>query len=671
MDHTEAHSTISAPVINSSVEKIGKKSLAIRITLNFFIYLTCYLVFFILKKKGFIYDVNYIKFLPIMIAGWGLGSLLSRKFRIKPEHILLVRLKRYYISLVVALGTIAILLLQTELSISRFVVVGSLISAFLIEAGIELLKMNGKIEIPKLDRGSISYTLLIIDFLLLTFILFYLYEKRYLVENLDENQIILVVCTYLSWLFAATITHQFKPFGKVFNFWKAIGVQLKFYILIIALLSIIVYVLQVPDQNSGVYLGSILLYFLLSLTVTIFLYLDKVPQKTDEIQSNFLHAYELKIPDVDTNTVPVEIIKYKLEGNFPKVSKLKSKLEFIYFKQYPEVFSFLERKLDLSTFDIDRTSVFRSADPYNVSTLLENHLELFINLHQLNDIRRINAYLIEINKRLIEGGVLVLNFEPIRYRYKRFFKKYPFLVANIFYLSDFIRHRVIPKLPVIRKVFFAFTKGKNRALSLAEGLGRLYYCGFEVMDLKDLDNICYVIAKKIKEPSDDKNPSYSPVIKMKRIGKNGNPIFVYKFRTMHPYSEYLQEFVYQQNQLATGGKFKDDFRITTWGKVLRRFWIDELPMITNWFKGDCKLFGVRPLSMQYNGLYHDEFRERRLKYKPGLVPPYYVDMPTNLDEIIKSEEKYLDAFDKNRSKTDFIYFWKACNNILLNKQRSR
>ncbi len=83
-----------------------------------------------------------------MIAGWGLGSLLSGKFRIKPEHILLVRLKRYYISLVVALGTIAILLLQTELSISRFVVVGSLITAFLMESGIELFKMNGKIEKP-------------------------------------------------------------------------------------------------------------------------------------------------------------------------------------------------------------------------------------------------------------------------------------------------------------------------------------------------------------------------------------------------------------------------------------------------------------------------------------------------------------------------------------------
>jgi len=670
MDHTEAHPKISAPVINSAIEKIGKKSLVIRIILNFFIFLTCYLFFFILKKKGIIYDENYIKFLPIMIAGWGLGSLLSGKFKIKQEHILLIRLKRYYMSLVVALGTIAILLLQTELNVSRFVVVGSLITAFLMESAIELLKMNGKIEKLKLDRGSISYTFLITDFLLLTFIVFYLYDRLLVIEYLDENHIILIIGTFLSWLFAAIITHQFRPFGKVFNFWRAIGVQLKFYILIFTLLATIVYILQEPDQNNAIYLGSILLYFLLSMILTIFLYLDKVPQKTDEIKSDFLHAYELKNPYVDTKSVPVEVMKYKLNGNVPIESNLKTKLEIIYFKEFPEIFSFLERKLDLSTFNIDRASILRSPDPYNVTTLPENHLELFINLHQLNDVRRVNEYFIEINKRLVSGGVFVCNFEPVRYRYKRFFKKYPFLLANIFYLGDFIKHRAIPKLPIIRKLFFAFTKGKNRAISLAEGLGRLYYCGFEVLDLKDLDNICYIVAKKIKEPSNDKNPSYSPVIKMKRIGKNGNPIFVYKFRTMHPYSEYLQKFVYQQNQLATGGKFKDDFRITTWGKVLRRFWIDELPMLFNLLKGDCKLVGVRPLSKQYFDLYDNEFRQRRIKYKPGLVPPYYADMPSNIVEILKSEETSLDAFDKNRSKTDFIYFWKACNNIIINNKRS-
>jgi lipopolysaccharide/colanic/teichoic acid biosynthesis glycosyltransferase len=139
---------------------------------------------------------------------------------------------------------------------------------------------------------------------------------------------------------------------------------------------------------------------------------------------------------------------------------------------------------------------------------------------------------------------------------------------------------------------------------------------------------------------------------------------------MHPYSEYLQEFVYENNNLEIGGKFKDDFRITAWGKLFRKFWVDELPMFLNLMKGDCKLVGVRPLSSQYLSLYDEEFRERRLNYKPGLLPPYYADMPMTIEEIQNSEKKYLEAFEKNPISTDIKYFFKALNNIVIKRQRS-
>jgi lipopolysaccharide/colanic/teichoic acid biosynthesis glycosyltransferase len=79
-------------------------------------------------------------------------------------------------------------------------------------------------------------------------------------------------------------------------------------------------------------------------------------------------------------------------------------------------------------------------------------------------------------------------------------------------------------------------------------------------------------------------------------------IYVKKFRTMHPYSEYLQEYVYHTNDLQEGGKFKDDFRVTSWGKVMRAMWIDELPQFSNFFKGELALVGVRALSEHYYSL---------------------------------------------------------------------
>ena len=47
---------------------------------------------------------------------------------------------------------------------------------------------------------------------------------------------------------------------------------------------------------------------------------------------------------------------------------------------------------------------------------------------------------------------------------------------------------------------------------------------------------------KIKQPLLDKNPSYGIIYRKKAIGKNGKIIYVYKFRTMHPYAEYIQNY---------------------------------------------------------------------------------------------------------------------------------
>jgi hypothetical protein len=124
------------------------------------------------------------------------------------------------------------------------------------------------------------------------------------------------------------------------------------------------------------------------------------------------------------------------------------------------------------------------------------------------------------------------------------------------------------------------------------------------------------------------------------------------------------------HSLQTGGKFKHDFRITSWGAVFRRTWIDELPMFINLLRGEMKLVGVRPLSRQYFELYNEDVRDRRVKYKPGLIPPFYADLPADLEAIQKSELKYLDSFDKHPFITDFRYFWVSWWNIMFRNARS-
>ena len=215
------------------------------------------------------------------------------------------------------------------------------------------------------------------------------------------------------------------------------------------------------------------------------------------------------------------------------------------------------------------------------------------------------------------------------------------------------------------------TEGKNAIISRAEALGRISRAGFKIKQEAFIGNLLFIEAKKYCAPLIINKEIYGPFITLPRIGKEGKVLKIYKLRTMYPYSEFIQDYVYKLSELQEGGKFKHDFRITSWGAFCRRIWLDELPMLINFLKGEVKLVGVRPLSKQYFNLYTPELQEKRIKYKPGLIPPFYRDMPTDIETIQASEFKYLNAYEKHPLETDFKYFYMSIWNIVARKARSK
>jgi lipopolysaccharide/colanic/teichoic acid biosynthesis glycosyltransferase len=321
--------------------------------------------------------------------------------------------------------------------------------------------------------------------------------------------------------------------------------------------------------------------------------------------------------------------------------------------------------------DSPNTLIISTTSHFNIDTQLYPEFESIVNIRRINDIRYMNKFFESANLKLPVGGLFIDFVETKNLRKQRILRKYPPFFNYIFYTFDFIIKRIFPKFLITKKIYFFLTRGQNRVLTKAETFGRLYSCGFEIITERYIDNHLYFIARKTGEPLFPERPSYGPMVKLERIGKNGKIIGVYKMRTMHPYAEYLQEYVYEKVGLDNGGKFKDDFRISSLGKFMRTFWIDELPMLINLFKGELKLFGVRPLSRHYFNLYTRELQKRRIRYKPGLIPPFYVDNPQTLEEIMSSEMKYLDAYDKHPFITDFKYFFKAIFNIIFKRYRSK
>lgn len=331
-----------------------------------------------------------------------------------------------------------------------------------------------------------------------------------------------------------------------------------------------------------------------------------------------------------------------------------------------EVLQFLKLHCNLTS---ETTQIVSTDNLINLEKF--NKLDCIINLHKINDIRFINKFFEGINQKLSVNDTYICCVETFQARKKRKKTGNIPIIKYLYFCFEFIFLRVFPKIWGLKSVYFSITKGKNRLLSKAETLGRLVSCGFKIHEFKTVNGLLYIVVRKEGTPKFDMNPSYGPIYKMPRVGKNKKIIKVYKLRTMHPYSEYLQGYLFQKNGTNNGDKVNNDFRVSKVGRLFRKVWLDELPMLINLLKGDIKIVGVRPLSVQKFNMYPKEAQVLRVKFKPGLVPPFYADLPNNFEELVDSEIAYLKKYSSNPILTDLKYFFKAFYNIFVKGARSK
>ena len=112
---------------------------------------------------------------------------------------------------------------------------------------------------------------------------------------------------------------------------------------------------------------------------------------------------------------------------------------------------------------------------------------------------------------------------------------------------------------------------------------------------------------------------FETIVKIERIGKNGIPFSMYKFRTMKPNSHLLRENLLESNQ-RKGPLFKieNDPRIIKKFNWIRNYSFDELPQLFNVLKGDMSLVGPRPLFSDDLKLFKQE-ETIRLCVMPGIT----------------------------------------------------
>ena len=142
-----------------------------------------------------------------------------------------------------------------------------------------------------------------------------------------------------------------------------------------------------------------------------------------------------------------------------------------------------------------------------------------------------------------------------------------------------------------------------------------------------------------------KATSKGPVFyRHKRIGKNGKPFSMYKFRTMKDDKRPIEEQLTpeQLKQFYTEFKVDNDPRITKFGKFLRKTSLDELPQIFNVFIGNMSIVGPRPII----DIETDKYgltRNVLLSVRPGITSYWACHGRSNVDytERINMELYYI------------------------------
>lgn len=163
-----------------------------------------------------------------------------------------------------------------------------------------------------------------------------------------------------------------------------------------------------------------------------------------------------------------------------------------------------------------------------------------------------------------------------------------------------------------------------------------------------------------------KSTSEGPVLfKQKRCSVYGRQFTFYKFRTMVIDAESRLKEILEFNEMD-GPVFKmtNDPRITTIGKLLRKYSLDELPQLWNVFKGDMSLVGPRP-PLPSEVEKYDNWQRRKLSMRPGITCLWQISGRSDIADFTEWMKLDLEYIDNWSLWLDFKILLKTVPVVLL------
>ena len=340
--------------------------------------------------------------------------------------------------------------------------------------------------------------------LLLIYMAIVYFERGFFHYDILQEQNFLVIIT--AWGLSTLLTNRYKEPNSI-NHYYEIAPYIKASILTFLFLTFFYYSLRIDLKSIELIYKAGLLHSGLEI-MAFFLYFFGQSKKNGHLKNKS----ENQIMKINGQE-PLSIAQTKDNKNGSyNSSELFNSLKTFRSGYEIELTDFIWQTIKREKISKDKVTILNTTSNINIELLFNNSKELLVNMHRLNDIRKINEHLLTVYSKLESGGLFVGNFIPLEKLKSHLRSQMPHFLYSIVLPFYFIFHRVFPKLAVTKQIYFIITRGRNRVLSKSEVLGRLAFCGYEILNEINIADRFYFVCKKNKTVSEEESPSYGPIV---------------------------------------------------------------------------------------------------------------------------------------------------------------
>ncbi len=463
----------------------------------------------VLKYGTMVIENRQNDFVILVLISWLVLSIILKKFSSLYHHSMIQGIGSIILTSLMMAGLISLILVMLGLTyMSRILVYGTIFTHALFELTLFIgyykvfkkkeLAQEKILPLKRPDLSNLSVSLMVWEaFVLIIAIVMGVFWKQgsfiWSAHSCD------ILCMFLSvWLLTSLVLRKFEKdnFNSVYSL---AALNIKSSLCMAVGLAFIIHGFHYYYLSRAQIFGTLAIFAVLELAVFWLYYrhrdYKKAEQEAEYQLSTRQKQFQCSLPSEG-------------EKNEPCADPVDLKIHHALHFFEPNLYPFIRKRVDLSSIDASESALVYTDNFFNLDVLENFGRKMIVNLHKINDMRFLNQYFLLAHAKLKPYGYLVGKAHTLATHKTHFFRQFSGqYISRFLYMFDFLWHRIFPKLPVTKKLYFALTKGKNRLVSKAEIFGRLFFCGFRPIAEIEISDRLYFIAQKVMTPSEDPNPT--------------------------------------------------------------------------------------------------------------------------------------------------------------------